>query len=189
MTGLNKKEAIFNVVLELIVKHDLHSILMSDVAKHADVTAETIYHYFRNKDELIHALFVRHKERMNEILFKNDDSGRLFKDRFRIFYLLLFNHYTDNKNEFIFLEQFVNSQFVNTISRADLQKLDQPVYDFIRKAVFTQVLRDISPKILISMIMGSAYALVRLQLSREYNISISELETAFMVCWDGIKRI
>ncbi|MFD1820761.1 DNA-binding transcriptional regulator, AcrR family [Pseudarcicella hirudinis] len=188
MKEFDKKEAIFNAMLELIVKHGFHASPMSDVAKHANVAAGTIYHYFKSKDELICALYVRHKEQMNEILFKNDDPSRLFKDRFRIFYLLLFNHYTKNKNEFIFLEQFINSPFVNTFSRADLQKFDQPTYDFIRKAIFTQVLRDISPKILISMIMGSAHALIKLQLSGEYNISLSELETAFLVCWDGIKR-
>ncbi|MFC0182895.1 helix-turn-helix domain-containing protein [Pseudarcicella hirudinis] len=33
-------------MLELIVKHGFHASPMSDVAKHANVAAGTIYHYF-----------------------------------------------------------------------------------------------------------------------------------------------
>ncbi|MDZ7897600.1 MAG: TetR/AcrR family transcriptional regulator [Arcicella sp.] len=184
----DKKEAIFQAMLELISKHGFHSSPMSEVAKQADVAAGTIYHYFKSKDELICALYIRLKEKTIESFFATDDATKTFKERFRHFYLHMIDHCVKNSKEFYFLEQFANSPFINAIPREDIQKLDQPIYDFLRKAVFTQVVRDIPPKILIAFVMGSANALTKLQLSGEFKMTSSDLELAFFTCWDGIKK-
>jgi AcrR family transcriptional regulator len=184
----DKKEAIFQAMLELISKHGFHSSPMSEVAKQADVAAGTIYHYFKSKDELICALYIRLKEKTIECLFNTDDTTKTFKERFRHFYLQMIDHCVKNPKEFFFMEQFANSPFINTIPKEEIQKLDQPIYDFLRKAVFTQVVRDIPPKILIAFVMGSANSLTKLQLSGEFKMTSSDLELAFFTCWDGIKK-
>jgi AcrR family transcriptional regulator len=184
----DKKEAIFQAMLELISKQGFHSSPMSEVAKQADVAAGTIYHYFKSKDELICALYIRLKEKTIECLFNTDDTTKTFKERFRHFYLQMIDHCVKNPKEFFFMEQFANSPFINTIPKEEIQKLDQPIYDFLRKAVFTQVVRDIPPKILIAFVMGSANSLTKLQLSGEFKMTSSDLELAFFTCWDGIKK-
>lgn len=186
--GFDKKEAIFEAMLELISKQGFHSSPMSEVAKQANVAAGTIYHYFKSKDDLICALYLKIKYQSNEMLLKNDDTTKSFKDRFRLFYLQNFNYFTENTKEFFFLEQFSSSPYMNQLLKADLQALDQPIYDFLRKAVFTQVLRDISPKIMTSIILGSSSALVKLQLSGEFLLTPSDLESAYITCWDGVKK-
>lgn len=184
----DKKEAIFEAMLELISKHGFHSSPMSEVAKQANVAAGTIYHYFKSKDELICALYLKIKSQSNEMLLKNDDPTKAFKDRFRQFYLQNFNYFTKNTREFYFLEQFSSSPYINLVSKTELQALDQPIYDFLRKAVFTQVLRDISPKIMTALVLGSSSALVKLQLSGDFLLTPSDLESAYITCWDGIKK-
>ncbi|PWK25145.1 TetR family transcriptional regulator [Arcicella aurantiaca] len=184
----DKKDAIFKAMLELISKHGFHSSPMSEVAKQADVAAGTIYHYFKSKDELICALYVKLKQKNIENLFKNDDTAKPFKDRFRSFYLQMINEAIKNPKEFYFLEQFANSPYLSTIPKAELSVLDSPIYDFLRKAVFTQVLRDIPPKILVAFVTGSASSIIKLQLSGEFQMTSSDLELAFFTCWDGIKK-
>ena len=184
----DKKEAIFQAMLELISKHGFHSSPMSEVAKQADVAAGTIYHYFKSKDELICALYVRLREKFVENLFKTDDSGKSFKDRFRHFYLQMIQEAIKNPKEFYFLEQFANSPFILTIPKTEIIRIEQPIYDFLRKAVFTQVLRDIPPKILIAFVMGSATSIIKLKLSGELQMNYSDIESAFLICWDGIKK-
>jgi AcrR family transcriptional regulator len=184
----DKKEAIFQAMLMLISKYGFHSSPMSEVAKQANVAAGTIYHYFKSKDELICALYICLKEKTTEELFSKDDPSKPFKDRFRSFYLQLINHFIANPKEFYFLEQFTNSPYINTLKKDEIQRLEQSIYDFLRKAVFTQAVRDIPPKILIAMVMGSANALIKLQLSGEFQMTSSDLETAFLSCWDGIRK-
>jgi AcrR family transcriptional regulator len=184
----DKKDAIFKAMLELISKHGFHSSPMSEVAKQADVAAGTIYHYFKSKDELICALYLKLKEKQVENLFKNDDTSKPFKERFRNFYLQFINEAIKNPKEFYFLEQFSNSPFLSTIPKAELSQLDMPIYDFLRKAVFTQVLRDIPPKILVAFVIGNAISIIKLQLSGEFQMNSSDLELAFFACWDGIKK-
>ncbi|MES2518290.1 MAG: TetR/AcrR family transcriptional regulator [Bacteroidota bacterium] len=188
LKDFDKKDAIFTAMLELISKHGFHSSPMSEVAKQANVAAGTIYHYFKSKDELICALYVRLKEQNVENLFKNDDINKAFKDRFRVFYLRMINEALKNPKEFYFLEQFANSPFISTIPKIELTRLEQPIYDFLRKAVFTQVLRDIPPKILVAFVLGSATSITKLQLSGEFQMTSSDLEMAFFTCWDGIKK-
>ncbi|MCU0467976.1 MAG: TetR/AcrR family transcriptional regulator [Arcicella sp.] len=184
----DKKDAIFNAMLELISKHGFHSSPMSEVAKQADVAAGTIYHYFKSKDELICALYIKLKEKYIETIFKNDDTNKTFKERFRHFYLQIINESIKNPKEFYFLEQFAHSPYLSTIPKAEITRLEQPVYDFLRKAVFTQILRDIPPKILVAFVMGSASSIIKLQLSGEFQMTSSDLELAFFTCWDGIKK-
>lgn len=184
----DKKDAIFQAILELISKHGFHSSPMSEVAKKANVAAGTIYHYFKSKDELICALYMRLRERFIENLFKNDDVSKTFKERFRHFYLQMIQSSIENPKEFFFIEQFANSPYITSIAKPEITKLEQPIYDFLRKAVFTQVLRDIPPKILVAFVMGSSSSIIKLQLSGEFQMTSSDLELAFFTCWDGIKK-
>ena len=188
LKDFDKKEAIFQAMLELISKHGFHSSPMSQVAKQANVAAGTIYHYFKSKDELICALYIRLRGKFVENLFKTDDSTKPFKDRFRIFYLQMIQEAIKNPKEFYFLEQFSNSPFITCIPKANLQVIEQPIYDFLRKAIFTQVLRDIPPKILVAFVMGSGTSIIKLQLSGEFQMTSSDIELAFFTCWDGIKK-
>jgi AcrR family transcriptional regulator len=189
MKEFDKKEAIYDAMLEMIAKYGFHNSPMSELAQKANVAAGTIYHHFKSKDEIICALFIRQKNKLNEVLFKNDDPAKSYKDRFRAFYFHLYEHFTKNPKEFTFLEQFVNSPFIQKMNKDDLHALDQPVYDFLRKAIFTQSLRDLSPKIMTALIMGSTSAVIKLSLSGEYQFSPSDLEAAFLTCWDGIKKV
>jgi hypothetical protein len=100
----------------------------------------------------------------------------------------MINEAIKNPKEFYFLEQFANSPYLSTIPKAELAQLDMPIYDFLRKAVFTQVLRDIPPKILVAFVTGSASSIIKLQLSGEFQMTSSDLELAFFTCWDGIKK-
>ncbi len=184
----DKREAILQAMLELISKHGFHSSPMSEVAKKANVAAGTIYHYFKSKDELICALYVYKRETTIQNIFKNDDPSKPFKDRFRHFYLQTINYFTENPKEFYFIEQFMNSPYFGMLKKDEIARLEQPIYDFLRKAVFTQVLRDVPPKILIAIVMGSANSLIKLRLSGEFIMTSSDLEMAFFTCWDGIKR-
>jgi hypothetical protein len=128
------------------------------------------------------------REKFVKTIFKNDDLNKNLKDRFRHFYLQMIQESIKNPKEFYFLEQFANSPFLLTISKTEITRLEQPIYDFLRKAVFTQLLRDVPPKILVAFVIGSASSVIKLQLSGEFKMTSSDLELAFFICWDGIKK-
>jgi AcrR family transcriptional regulator len=57
----NKQEAILAATLRLVSERGFHDAPMSLIAKEAGVSAGIIYHYFDNKEDLIHALFTQAK--------------------------------------------------------------------------------------------------------------------------------
>ena len=74
------------------------------------------------------------------------------------------------------------------IAKTEITRLEQPIYDFLRKAVFTQALRDIPPKMLVAFVMGTATSIIKLELSGEFQMTSSDMELVFFACWDGIKK-
>jgi AcrR family transcriptional regulator len=58
MTGKrDKREAILEAMLDLIVERGFHDAPMSVLAKRSGASPGVIYHYFPSKDDLIHAVY------------------------------------------------------------------------------------------------------------------------------------
>src|ERR1700757_2618763 len=55
----DKKEAILNAMLDLVVERGLHDAPMSAVADRSGASPGVIYHYFPSKDDLIRSLYKR----------------------------------------------------------------------------------------------------------------------------------
>ena len=61
MDKSDKREAILEAMLDLIVERGFHDAPMSVLAKRSGASAGVIYHYFPSKDELIRAVYERVK--------------------------------------------------------------------------------------------------------------------------------
>ena len=64
----NKRQDIMDAALELIALRGFHEAPMALLAKMADVGTGTIYHHFKDKEALIHALYADMKIRMGQVL-------------------------------------------------------------------------------------------------------------------------
>jgi len=76
-TDKNKTTKTFTILsaaLILIAENGFHHTPVSLIAKKAGVGAGTIYRYFRDKDELIHALFEHVEGRLRRAFMEKYDS-------------------------------------------------------------------------------------------------------------------
>jgi AcrR family transcriptional regulator len=185
---IDKKEAILDAMLDMVIKTGFHSSPMSKLAKEANVAAGTIYHYFTSKDEIIDAIYQRYKERLGKIALIPDDTSKPYKERFKAFYLGTLYYLLNNPKEFVFAEQYQKSPFYSRLSRDKIMEFENPVLEFLRKGIHTQNLKDIPPKLMMNLIMSSIASLAQINATQEMRIDYTLNEILFNICWDGLKR-
>lgn len=61
-------EAILEASAQVLTHEGLERFTTNHVAKRAGVSIGTLYQYFRNKDDLLHAITIRHTEKMLSLL-------------------------------------------------------------------------------------------------------------------------
>lgn len=108
----DKEIAILSATLSLISERGFHNTPMSLIAKRSGVSAGIIYHYFENKDALIHALYKDIKRRFSETLVGQNNTQLDVKNFFEQIWLNAYDFYVTHPDETKFLEQYENSPFV-----------------------------------------------------------------------------
>ena len=58
-TKPNKRDAILDAMLDVVVEHGFHEAPMSLIAERSNTSAGLIYHHFASKEEIIQALYER----------------------------------------------------------------------------------------------------------------------------------
>lgn len=186
-SNTEKREAIVQAMLELITERGFHATPMSMVAEKAGVAAGTIYHHFGSKDEIIHELHSRLKSNMGRALRHGDMPAEEYRLRFSRIWISLFDHFVANPQEYLFLEQFTNSPFHGTDSKASSRQYDQPVLDFLAEGVWSGILRNMESGLLLALFYGSVNAAVRLHLSGELEMTADRVNQVVQSAWDGLR--
>src|SRR4051812_18332296 len=103
---LDKRSAILNNALDLLVEHGFHNTPMSLISKEAGVSAGIIYHYFESKEELILELYREIKQKFVELLFAGEPPKLDSLDAMTQVWLNAYHYYVSHPRETLFLEQF-----------------------------------------------------------------------------------
>ena len=184
----SKRTAILNSTLQLIREHGFHGTPMSQIAKHANVAAGTIYHYFDSKETLIVELYVETKEKLAEAILKGDDETKVYKERFFQFMINQYNFYVNNEAALIFLEQYINSPFAKNYPDKDSELFVGKVIPFFRFGIENGVFKNIDPRLLGPTIRGTLVAAASFRLAEQMMYSEDDINEVVQIIWDGIKK-
>lgn len=187
MKGEDKRKAILKATMELITEHGFHATPMSMIAKQAGVAAGTIYNYFPSKEVLINLLYGELRQKMEQALIRNETGSGNIRERFFMLYRNLFQYFTQNPEEFKFLEQYANSPLILQNTLKDAQNFNQPVIDFLAGGIELGVLRSMDIQLMTAIVYGHVVSIAKLHLSGRLSLSESQLAEAVQSCWDSVK--
>lgn len=180
-----KKQAIFESLLDLIGEHGFHGAPMSQVARNAGVAAGTIYHYFESKEQLISQLYHYNRNRIAEVVGQALDGDGVHKEKFFRLWVEMYRFYTRHPNVLTFFEQFINSPF-NT---GKYPRHDRgPLYDFFADGIREHVFQPIEPEILMVLVFGSINATAKIHVYGELPINRQQIEEIAAMMWRAISR-
>ena len=184
---MSKRDQILTTTLDLVSELGLHEASISLIIKKSDVAAGTIYHHFKNKEDLIDTLYSELKEEMGKAIIQNIDEQLNYKEKFFLIWKNLFSFYTDNPKKFEFIEHYANSPLVRKEIKEINQRHYQAAIDFIESGVHLGVLRNMPIDLLINLVFGNISTLTRMILMEEIELTEEILNNTIQSSWDSVK--
>lgn len=178
-----KKQAIFESILDLIRDHGFHGAPISQVAKNAGVAAGTIYHYFDSKEQLICELYDYNRDRIVSTIDAALARGHSYREKFFTLWLSLYQFYVKEPNVLIFFEQFINSPF--NVDRYPGHYRGQ-LYNFFVEGIKQGLIRSLKPELLLVLVMGSITSTAKMHVFGKTPVTKVDLQKIAETLWDGI---
>ncbi|MGV3761609.1 TetR/AcrR family transcriptional regulator [Parapedobacter sp.] len=183
-----KKRAIYESTLRLIKEFGFHGTPMSQIAQEAGVATGTIYHYFTSKDELIVELYHDVRERMQQVIFKDNDLGLPYPDQFTAVWMNLVKYYVQHPEVLGFLEQFFSSPYVKDVYPEDRVCFQDEVSVFLKQGVQDGHIKPLDINIISAAYIGTVSATAKRNIHGRFALKEEDLKKMVAIIWDGIKN-
>lgn len=181
-----RPQKILEATLELVTEHGLTGLSIAKIAARAGASPGIIYHYFENKDALIHTLYglvlEKYAQGLSEKVY---DLPAL--ERLKRLWHHTFRFYADHPQETVFLEQYKNSAYHAQRDRA----LDAPLARLIGTVeadIAGGALKDLPLGVIQAMTLEVAVSLAKAQVAGTLRLDEKTLETvADTVCRTAVR--
>lgn len=182
-----KQEALFEATVKLVNAIGFAASSVSKIAKEANVSAATLYIYFKNKEDLLVSTYLTIKQIVARTLLRDFDPHRPIRDTLQKAWSNMFRFTSEHSDYFHFSEQFSNSPYADLVERAEVEKYFDPMIQVLRKGIEEKIIKDVSFDILRAFIFYPIVALANSRLCIDFEINDTNIETAFSLAWDAIK--
>ncbi len=160
-TTLDKRSAVLQSTLTLIVERGFHNTPMSLIAKEAGVSAGIIYHYFANKDDLIHQLYKDVKAQLGTAIMSDDLHDLPMREQVKRVWLRSFRFYADHPQEMRFIEQYENSPYYVPVERGDYDPNMQELFALFEAGYEAGLLKPLPAAVMQALTFGVAVSLAK----------------------------
>ena len=182
-----KRIALLNATLSLVINNGFHDAPMSKIAKLAEVSPATIYIYFENKQDLINQLYLEIKATYSTQAFENYDVNQPIKESFQQIWFNIANFKINQVEEANFLSQCDNTPMIDEESRQKGLKHLQPLLDLWERGQQKGIIKLISPYLLYAYTIYPLAFLTTMQQNDSFKLTEKNLNEAFLAAWDSIK--
>jgi AcrR family transcriptional regulator len=165
MTGKrDKRDAILNAMLDLVVERGFHNAPMSVLAKRSHASPGVIYHYFPSKDDLIHAVYERVASIKHEVFFEGVSADESPREALLRVWLNAYRFYRSHRKETRFLDQYLNSSYCGTGTQAAAEFAHPDtarILKWLQPKKKGGILKDLPPEAIDSLTLGLAASLAK----------------------------
>lgn len=192
MTGLNKKDekinALLQATLQLINSNGFHAAPMSKIAKMAEISVGSIYLYFESKQDLVNSLYLKIKEEFTHEIFKDFSEEDDVYVSFKKIWHNAAKYKISNQQEAFFLSQCDNSPIVEEKVIEEALFFLEPLLNLWRKGMEANILKHTSPYLLYSYTIYPLNFLLHANKRQLFELNEENLNIAFQMTWDSIKK-
>jgi AcrR family transcriptional regulator len=191
VTQQNKSDAILRAALKQFAENGFHSSPVSQLAALAGVGVGSIYRYFKDKDELIHAVFSMVDDALQKAITASLDSTLSGRSEFIQLVTSLINYLNDHPQEFKFLEQYYSSPYGSDKKHAKFLREgtvdpSNPFVDLF-SGNKTGMLKNLPLPIYLAMTFGPIIFLLRDSLSGLVILDETLIQQTAEASWNAIK--
>ena len=184
---MGKREDILEATLHLINKEGLQSVTFSKILKRANVGSSTVYHYFKDKEQLVNELFnIVRIHRTEEVLKKYDASQTIY-ERIKTLLWNMAKYALNFPKELIFLENYSYSPYIAEEVRNAQDPSVLEVISIIREGQQQGMIKEMDQIILIQLLYGMITSVIKGYLAGEYELERAQIQQVIELCWKTIK--
>jgi len=184
---MDKKQRIILTMLELVVEQGVHATPMSQVAKEAGVAVGTIYHYFKNKEQIIEEIYSMICQDFGIVLMANVPDDKDFKKQHKVMWLNLYNYFLGNPLAFKFMEFVGVPPIITPEIRLKNVVHFHNIRDKFLAAILAKEIRDVNLRLILQVTIGNVISATRLKFKNELPMDNDQVEDAIKMSWDSIK--
>jgi TetR/AcrR family transcriptional regulator, repressor of fatR-cypB operon len=158
----NKRDAILNAMLDVVVERGFHEAPMSLIEKRSGASAGVIYHHFASKEEIIQALYERVRALKRASLLEGYTPDMDTKDALIKVWMNTYHFYRKHLRELRFLDQYENAGFhclPDKNSKADKERAE--FERRFRSRSKGGVLNELPPEVIRELTLGLAARLAK----------------------------
>ncbi|MCS7459677.1 TetR/AcrR family transcriptional regulator [Paenibacillus doosanensis] len=183
----NKTEAIFEATIQLLNEIGFAETSMSKIAKRAGVSAATIYVYFQNKEDMLGKLYLNVKQQMSRRMFQGFADTAPVQEGFELVVRNYLEFILNNKDEFLFIEQFTNSPLLQNLCLEESGSLFNPIYELFEQGKRQGLFKQEDTRLLITYAMFPLAQLAKDHYNGTFPFDRSKMSTVIQMSWDAIK--
>ncbi len=180
---MSKRDDILAATLDLISEEGLQSITFSKIFNRANVGSGTVYNYFRNKEDLVGALYIRTIDLFSDVMLGGYDKSESVFECFRrlLTNMACFAH--DYQKENSFLESYSHSPFIpEEIRNREIPAMTECIL-LIRRGTEQGLFRKVDPMMCANMINGMLTSAIHGALLGKYTMDEKDFEQVIEICW------
>lgn len=185
----DKRSAILKSALHELSQQGFHETNMRKIADRAEIAVGTIYMYFKNKEELLHALYAQISKEVNELIEENLSSSLPLKKNFITVWSALLKHYIERPDHTDFILSYMNSSYVKNYDLSEEEEqILSPIYPVLTNAVENNLIKNLSIPALIALTHGPIMSLALM--NRYDNVDMKDLDIDLYAnaCWHAIRN-
>ena len=183
-----KQEALFEATVKLVNEIGFAASSVSKIAGQAKVSPATLYVYHKNKEELLVSTYVRIKQLMGRAVLENFDGSRPIRDILKQVWSNIFSFVSEHPAYFQYVEQFSNSPYSELVNTEEVEAYFEPVIQIILTGIEQKIIKDVNFDILAAFIFFPVMALANPRHCKNFEMNRENIETAFNLAWDAIRR-
>jgi len=183
----NKSEAIFEATIQLLNEIGFSEISMSKIAKRANVSSATIYVYFENKEDMLAKLYVRVKEKLSRQMIHKLDDTMSTRQLCEQFMRNSMQFILENKDYFLFLEQFATSPLMDKLCLEDTSFMFASLYDIVEKRKQAGDLKPMETTFLLTYCYLPVTQLAKAHFKGQFDATGEHLDHIIQMSWDAIR--
>lgn len=180
-------ERIIAAALQLFTQHGYFSTSVPDMARAAQVSVGSIYHHFKDKEDVARALFVGLMEGLQEALAKIAHDNATAYDRCRAVMAMLFELTESNRDAMDFMLYAKHRDFLPSERPVCSSKPFETMREFVQDGMENGEIRNMDVMVATSCLFGGAIRLITARLDGVLAEPLPDrLDAVWDCAWRGV---
>jgi TetR/AcrR family transcriptional regulator, multidrug resistance operon repressor len=156
---IHKETLVKSKVIELIVKDGLEGFSMNKLAKACKISVNTLYIYYKDRDDLIVTIAREEGKRMSDTLLAKFNPNASFENGLRVQWKIRFEYLKDKPLLKSFFDQLQSSTYREQIADS-LNEFTEAVTLFMKNVIARGEMVDVSAEVYWSVALAPLYSLI-----------------------------